>query len=152
MPYLRLLLTAFYRLKPRQETVFRGVNLGLDSLDAKYVEGRRAIWWAVSSTTSRVNRIHAFLGQNAHTNFTISAKYARNIRRFSAIRNEDELVLLPGAKLRVKSVLSPNVKPPSHTVHLVEYDEPMSLVEWILKESKTQVNVYVCLFPYLFAA
>ena len=66
------------------------------------------VWWPLSSTTDSIEVLSEpqFLGETGpRTIFTIEVKSARNIQRYSAIKNENELLLLPGTAFKVKSVL-----------------------------------------------
>ena len=56
------------------------------------------------------------------------AAHARDIASFSAFASEEELILLPGAQLRVKAVVP--MGGGLHLVQMDEVDEPMSLIEF----------------------
>ena len=55
-PYLRLLLTALYKLnlQPHPVTVYRGVKA---TLTGKYQEGDEFMWWSFGSTTCKVKTL-----------------------------------------------------------------------------------------------
>ncbi len=126
--YLRLLLEALRQLPVQKRTVYRGVKL---DLSAKFREGDEPVWWSVTSTstTMKVLQSKEFCGDDGpRTVFVVEAIHARDIAAFSAFASEEELILLPGAQLRVKAVV-----PMGHGLHYVqmdEVDEPMSLVEF----------------------
>jgi hypothetical protein len=126
--YLRLLLEALRQLPSQKRTVYRGVKL---DLSAKFREGDEPVWWSVSSTstTMKVLQSKEFCGDDGpRTVFVVEAAHARDIASFSAFASEEELILLPGAQLRVKAVLP--MGGGLHLVQMDEVDEPMSLIEF----------------------
>jgi hypothetical protein len=105
-PYLKQFFNGLHRLAPEDDTVYRGVRL---DLSAKYCQGNDLVWWAFSSATSTaaVLNNHTFLGQvGDRTLFSIKVHRCVNIRRYSAIGNEDERLILPGTAFHVKSHLA----------------------------------------------
>ena len=105
-PYLKQFLNGLHRLAPEDDTVFRGVRL---DLSAKYGKGNDLVWWAFSSATSTAAVLNndTFLGQvGDRTLFSIKVHRCVNIRRYSAIGNEDERLILPGTAFHVKSHLA----------------------------------------------
>lgn len=104
-PYLRLLLLALRRLPKEQRTVYRGVKLNLKE---DYTLTDHVIWWSLISTTNNMAVLSEpqFLGEaGQRTIFAIEVKSARNIQKYSAIKKENELLLLPGTPFNVKAVL-----------------------------------------------
>ena len=102
-PYLRLLLTALYKLnlQPHPVTVYRGVKA---TLTGKYQKGDEFMWWSFGSTTCKVETLEndMFLGQKGHrTMFNITAVSLVDIKPYSAMPHEDELLLLPGLSFKV---------------------------------------------------
>jgi hypothetical protein len=78
-------------------------------LSAKYAQGNDLVWWAFSSATSTAAVLNndTFLGQvGDRTLFSIKVHRCVNIRRYSAIGNEDERLILPGTAFHVKSHLA----------------------------------------------
>ena len=60
-----------------------------------YMEGSTVVWWSVSSTTSSLGVLQCpeFLGNSgARMIFTIDARHAVDIRRYSAIPDESEVL------------------------------------------------------------
>jgi hypothetical protein len=129
LPYLRLFVTALGKLKPTQAVVYRGVNV---DLSAQYLTGLECVWWPISITTSEVNVLSNpmfFDLAQPRTLFTIQTKHAVDIRHYSSMPNEAELVLLPGACLKVTGVLKMSENPKCVMVTLIETDaRPMTLV------------------------
>ena len=104
-PYLRLLLLALRRLPKEQRTVYRGVKLNLKE---DYASTDHVVWWSLTSTTNNMAVLSEpqFLGETGkRTIFAIEVKSARNIQKYSAIKKENELLLLPGTPFNVKAVL-----------------------------------------------
>lgn len=95
--YLRLFLTAVYKLPPFQGTVWcstRG-NL-LDRL------GRDCTWWGIRSCTNQMQVAEAFAGsQGARTIFTVKCTNGRDIHAHSSLDDIYEVLLLPGSSFRV---------------------------------------------------
>ena len=126
-PYLRLLLEALRQLPAQARSVFRGVKL---DLSAKFKKGDEPVWWSVTSTstTMEVLTSEQFCGPDGpRTVFVVRTAHARDIAAFSAFASEEELILLPGAQLKVTAVVDMG-----HGLHLVQMDEvddPMSLVD-----------------------
>ncbi|CAF3341138.1 unnamed protein product [Rotaria sp. Silwood2] len=106
--YLKLFLTALAKLPvaPRQ-TVWRGLHLDLSK---DYLPGDKITWWAFSSCTTSLNVLESnlYLGNvGTRTLFSIEAINGRTIRAHSHFTTEDEILLLPGTYLEVKSQLNP---------------------------------------------
>ena len=117
--YLKLFYTALYKLPEYKGTVWRGVA---KDLSATFHENSEHVWWAFSSCTSSVKVLKSpsFLGATgARTLFNIEVFDGRNVSEFSDL-NEDEILLLPGTRLRVISVLP---QPPGlHIIHLKQIE------------------------------
>ncbi len=126
--YLRLLLEALRQLPAKTRTVYRGVKL---DLSAKFREGDLPVWWSVSSTSTSMKVLQSkeFCGEEGpRTVFVVHAAHARDIATFSSFASEEELILLPGAQLKVRAVV-----PMGGGLHLVQMDEtdvPMSLIQF----------------------
>jgi hypothetical protein len=83
--------------------VYRGVRLGIGK---NFTPGQKTTWWGVSSCTETAGVTQGFLGtEGKRTLFTIDAKAAVNIKPYSDIAQEDEVLLRPGTTLEVKSVV-----------------------------------------------
>ncbi|CAF1584478.1 unnamed protein product, partial [Adineta ricciae] len=104
-PYLKLFLTALYKLPSCHKTIWRGVK---DDLSAQYKKGEKIIWWGVSSCAGSVSVIEQFIGQNGiRTIFSIEATNAKFIRDHSYFKEEDEIILLPGTYLQIVDKMQP---------------------------------------------
>ena len=119
LPYLKLLLHGLYQLPLENITiVYRGVKI--EGLAAKYKSkiGKKVVWWTISSCTENVAVLEnpTFLGQRGErVVFNIANCCCVKIADYSAIP-EDEVLLLPGSTLLVKSVLDAGNG--LHIVHL----------------------------------
>ena len=105
--YLKLLLTARYKLPTINTQVYRGVDVCFSELE-DCAKGCEVIWWALSSCSLEVEVLQSVLPSNGgRTIFKVLCRNGVNIRRYSAIKRESEVILLPGTELRVESILSP---------------------------------------------
>ncbi|MEZ4410983.1 MAG: ADP-ribosyltransferase domain-containing protein [Polyangiales bacterium] len=119
-PYLRIFIDAFGRLPTSQAPLWRGVHA---DLRAQYAEGAEVTWWGVSSCTPRVSVARGFLGSSgARTIFEVHPRGAVSIQKLSAFVGEEEYVLAPGTRFRVRSATV--AKDKLCTVVLEELDAP----------------------------
>ena len=139
--YLKLLLTALFKLPPHTTTVWRGIR---GDLSSQYETGQTITWWGVSSCTASVSVIDGFVGNSgSRTLFSIDAKNARSIRHHSMFAKEDEILLLPGTYLRVIGKLNPTkdltiiqMEEETPPFPLLEHPEPPSAI--LLRDSSYQ--------------
>ena len=126
--YLKLFLTALAKLPPApRQTVWRGVR---KNYSADYAPGDEVTWWAFSSCTASLSVLESelYLGTTGtRTLFSIEAINGRTVRSHSYFKNEDEILLLPGTFLEVKSRLNP--APDLHIIHLQQKIPPHDLLE-----------------------
>jgi hypothetical protein len=105
--YLKLFLTALVKIPcvPSQ-TVWRGVK---KNISKDFLPGSQVIWWSFSSCTITLTVLEndLYLGNTGErTLFSIEILNGKNIRNHSYFDNEDEVLLLPGTYLEVKSQLN----------------------------------------------
>ena len=115
--YLKLFLTGLVKLPcaPAQ-TVWRGVRSNISS---QFTEGSAITWWAFSSSTMSLSMLQSdgYLGNTGErTLLSIEVLNGRNIRDHSWFDHEDEILLLPGTYMVVKSSLNP--ADDLHIIHL----------------------------------
>ncbi|CAF3670191.1 unnamed protein product [Rotaria sp. Silwood1] len=126
--YLKLILTALVKIPSTpQETVWRGIRKDLSS---EFPRGTPVIWWGFSSctTTLHVLENNLYLGyESSRTLFSIDAINAKNVRSHSFFRNEDEVLLLPGTYMEVRSQFNP--APGLHIIHLKQMKPDSMLLE-----------------------
>jgi hypothetical protein len=129
LPYLRLFIGGLAKLKTTARTLYRGVNRDLSE---QYHKDDMKTWWPISSTTSQLSVLkdeRYFNLQQPRTLFISHARHAVDIRQYSAIENEAELVLLPGATFQVEDVLELSQNPKCTMITLQEtVDCPKSLI------------------------
>ncbi|CAF4021445.1 unnamed protein product [Rotaria sp. Silwood1] len=127
--FLKLFLTALYKLPSRAQTVWRGVR-DVD-LSSKYPKGKRLAWWGVSSCTTNVEVLKnkQFLGDtDTRTIFSIECQNGKAISRHSYFQNtEEEVILMPGSYFEVIGQLNPAAG--LHIIQLKEIEPPFPLVK-----------------------
>jgi hypothetical protein len=128
-PFLKLFLTALYKLPSYTQTVWRGVR-DVD-LSFKYPTGTKFVWWGVSSCTLSVDILKSdwFLGtQGIRTLFSIECKAGKQIGSHSHFQNrEQEVIIMPGSYFEVMGQLNPAVG--LLIIQLKEIDPPIVFVK-----------------------
>ncbi|CAF1181754.1 unnamed protein product [Didymodactylos carnosus] len=125
--YLKLLLTALYKLPSQKRTIWRGVNADISKL---YPAGSKKVWWGISSCTESVAVLESsqFLGNTGtKTLFSIECKNGKLIRPYSYYQDEDEILLPPATYLETVSQIQP--APGLHIIHLREKEPPHVLIQ-----------------------
>ncbi|CAF0902676.1 unnamed protein product [Adineta steineri] len=125
--YLKLFLTAFFKLPPSKDTlVWRGVR---EDLSAIYPKGKEFAWWAFSSCSASIDVLESpnYLGKSGtRTIFSIQTNRGKLIRAHSYFDNEDEILLPPGIYLKVVGCLNPATD--LHIIHLQEIEPPYKML------------------------
>jgi len=128
--YMKLLLTALFKLPSCSKVVWRGVRLDLRK---QYEVGKTYTWWGFSSCTESVAVLESelFLGQEGkRTIFSIECFNGKKIREHSSFEDEDEILLLPGSQFLVKGHLQPSKKDPDLIIiQLTQVEPPYILLE-----------------------
>jgi hypothetical protein len=128
-PFLKLFLTALYKLPSCTQTVWRGLR-DVD-LSPKYPTGRKFVWWGVSSCTLTVDVLKSdcFLGtQGIRTLFSIECTAGKPIGSHSYFENhEQEVIIMPGSYFEVIGQLNPAVG--LHIIQLKQIDPPIVFVK-----------------------
>ncbi|CAF1295646.1 unnamed protein product [Rotaria sordida] len=121
--YLKLVLTALFKLPSLKATVWRGVRGNLtDQYDDDIV------WWGFSSCTESMRVIEQFVGKSGvRTLFTIECTSGKAIRAHSHYNEENEILLLPGTYFRVVDKWSPAKD--LYMIHLRETPPPRPFLE-----------------------
>ena len=126
--YLKLFLTALVKLPCVPPlTVWRGVR---KDLSAQFPPGTRVTWWGFSSCTTELTVLenNMFLGNTGdRTLFSVEAINGRTVRAHSHFPTEDEIILLPGTHMTVKSQFSPASD--LHIIHLMQVKPQEMLLE-----------------------
>jgi hypothetical protein len=97
--FLKLFVTALEKLPSTNETVWRAVSEDVGSI---FDDNDVHIWWSVNSCSMNLKSIQAYLGEKKGTLFAIHTIDAKDITAFSAVPDEQEVVLMPGTRLRAK--------------------------------------------------
>jgi hypothetical protein len=97
--FLKLFMTALQKLPPTKATVWRGVNY---DATLTFVEGEVYTWWNITSCSMDLKSVQPFLGEDG-TLFAIETIHGRNISTFSAVSDEQEVILMPCTRVRVIS-------------------------------------------------
>jgi hypothetical protein len=94
--FLKLFITALGKLPSMKKTVWRGVNYD-DTLS--FVDNDIHIWWSINSCSMALNIVQPYLGESG-TLFAIDTIHGKDISAFSAVLDEQEVVLMPGTRVR----------------------------------------------------
>jgi hypothetical protein len=96
--FLKLFITAIEKLPSTKAIVWRGVNYD-DTVS--FVDNDVHVWWNINSCSMNPNVVEGFLGKSG-TLFAIDTVHGKDITLFSAIPDEQEVVLMPGTLVRRK--------------------------------------------------
>lgn len=95
--FLKLLLTALYKLPSFKGTIWRGVR---GNVNDQYNEDQ--IWWGASSCTETMKTMETFVGPDGvRTLFTIECINGKAILNHSYFKEENEILLMPGSYFQV---------------------------------------------------
>jgi hypothetical protein len=129
--FLKLVLTAFARLPSSHRFVYRGIRRDVSK---DYPKGETIIWWGFSSCTSTLDVLEndQFLGSTGTRTFiTIECTSGKDIRKYSSIPDEDEILLPPGRQFQVVSCLKQSGG--LYMIQLKETEPPYPLLEPVSK-------------------
>ncbi|CAF2079560.1 unnamed protein product [Rotaria magnacalcarata] len=116
--FIRLIMSGLEKLPDVSgETIWRGISEGIGS---SYFDNMTFTWWSFSSCTRDLKVIEPFIGLSS-TVFAIECKRAKDVSDFSAIKDEAEVILMPGTNCHVKSLSLLHEK--LYIVHLKEIFE-----------------------------
>ncbi|CAF1401050.1 unnamed protein product [Adineta steineri] len=96
--FLKLLMTAFEKLPSITGTVWRAIDFD-DSLT--FVDDEAHIWWSVNSCSKTLDICKPLLGDGG-TLYAIEVINGKDISEFAANTEEQEVVLMPGSRVRRK--------------------------------------------------
>ncbi len=107
--FLKLLVTALFKIPASTLNLYRGVTKELSQLSQNFEKGKHVVWWPVTSTASHISVLEnpQFMGKSGtRCMFTIAAVTARDIQRYSAMGSKEcEYVLMPGTCFKVEDIL-----------------------------------------------
>jgi len=118
--FLKLFMTALQKLPSCKIVAWRGV---VGDVGSAFTDNDMQTWWSVNSCSKALNVVELYLGEKG-TVFAIDATNGKDISEFSTFQEEQEVILMPGSRFRVKSK-SLNFKNTLFIVHLEE--EPVSV-------------------------
>jgi len=99
LAYLKLFMTALDKLPSITGTIWRGVcgDVGSD-----YNDDNDVTWYSINSCSKSLKVIEWYIGETG-TVFAINALHGKDISDYSVFKEEQEIILMPGCHLRVKS-------------------------------------------------
>ncbi|CAF1658942.1 unnamed protein product [Adineta ricciae] len=97
-PYLKLFITALEKLSSLEITIWRGVS---GDVSSSFTNKGEEIWWSVNSCSKNPDIVGRYIGPTG-TVFAINALQGKDISEYSAIKDEEEVVLMPGTRLIVR--------------------------------------------------
>jgi hypothetical protein len=133
--YLKLFLTALYKLPSIKKAIWRGIRG-----DVSHLYQKDYIWWGVSSCTETMEAMEKFVGRKGvRTLFMIECINGKSIQSHSHHKGENEIILMPGTYLRVIGKWSPATG--LHMIHLQEEIPPHPLLASPLDSSPSSSSV-----------
>ena len=96
--FLKLFISALKKIPPIDGTFWRAVSGDVGSI---FDNEDEHIWWNFNSCSKKPSIVQYYVGSSG-TLFAIQTLDARDITEFSAIPIEQEVVLMPGTRLRAK--------------------------------------------------
>jgi len=112
--YLKLFLTALYKLPSLKKVIWRGIRG-----DVSHLYRKDFIWWGVSSCTETMEVMEKFVGRSGvRTLFMIECIHGKAIQSHSFYTDENEIILMPGTYLRVIDKWSP-----AEGLHIIRLQE-----------------------------
>jgi hypothetical protein len=99
VPFLKLFIAAVKKLPVTKATVWRGINY---DAALTFVAGEVYTWWNITSCSMNNNIAQKYLDKSG-TLFLIEITQGRDISMFSAFPDEQEVILMPGTRVRAKN-------------------------------------------------
>ena len=125
--YLKLMLTALWKLPSAQGLVYRGVKR---DIRAQFDKGKTLTWWGLTSCTSALDLMQSdqFLGKSGdRTMFIIQCMDGKSIHKYSQFADENEVLLLPCSYFEVLG--SADQGNGLHTIHIKQIQPPVLLIQ-----------------------
>eukprot|EP00927_Polykrikos_kofoidii_P039990 TRINITY_DN3426_c0_g1_i5.p1 TRINITY_DN3426_c0_g1~~TRINITY_DN3426_c0_g1_i5.p1 ORF type:complete len:1325 (+),score=170.48 TRINITY_DN3426_c0_g1_i5:106-4080(+) len=121
--YLYFLIKALRKLSPWKGTVYRGIDVnGVHILGPNYSEGRKVHFSGMSSAAPALDVAKGFAGEDGVI-LRMKIRTGRDIRQYSAIPNESEILLLPNIGLIVTEEMHFDDAIGANVIDLVESSE-----------------------------
>ena len=99
LPFLKLLMGALQKLPDTKASLWRGVNYDATT---EFIDDGTYTWWGVTSCSRSVNIVQRFMSGGG-TLFNIETAHGKDISMFSVVSEEEEVILIPGTRVRAKS-------------------------------------------------
>jgi hypothetical protein len=128
--YLKLVLTALFRLQSIRLNIYRGLKLNTKIECERYQEGKDIVWWGFSSCTTNKNisqKEHFLNSTGTRTLFIIECLHGKEIGSHSWNKNDQEVLLLPGTRFEV--VRCDRRRDDFHKIYLKEIEGESVLLE-----------------------
>ncbi|CAF0952177.1 unnamed protein product [Adineta steineri] len=125
--YLKLFLTALWKLNDFHDLVYRGVKRNISD---DFPKGKKFAWWGLSSTTTSLDVLQAdtFLGENGpRTLFNIQCFNGKMIQNHSQFPTENEVLLLPCSYFEVMGNMKQGAD--LRIIHLKQIEPPVVLIQ-----------------------
>jgi hypothetical protein len=97
LAFLKLFITALGKLPSLAITVWRGTSSNICS---NFVDNPVETWWTVNSCSRNPRVVEFYLG-GLGTVFGIETMYGKDIAKYSAYLDEEEIILMPGTRVRL---------------------------------------------------
>ena len=141
--FMKLFISALEKLPSTNASIWRGVNY---DATAKFSDNEIYTWWDVSSWSMKIDSVQPFLGESG-TLFAIETNHGKNISMFSAIPDEQEVILMPGTHVRARSS-SLNLMNRYFIIHLEEINTARYVfsknIECLPRKHSEQNQSYEC--------
>lgn len=98
-PYLKIVITALTKLPPLSDATVVWHAVPRDRA-SQFSGHQDQTWWAISSCSKNLRVSEVYIGDSG-TIFAIETHYGRDIVAYSAIGCEEEVILLPGTRVRL---------------------------------------------------
>lgn len=98
--FLKLLISALEKLPSIATNAWRGVG---DDTCFNFKTDDEQIWWSFNSFSKNLIVVQSYISQGG-TLFTINTTQGKDISLYSAFPQEEEVILMPGTKLCIKSL------------------------------------------------
>lgn len=137
--YLKLILTALFRLPSMRSTVYRGLKLDTQIEYERYKEGTDVIWWGFSSCTTNKNisqKGHFLLPSGTRTLFIIECYNGKYVGSHSYNKNDQEVLLLPATQFQV--VRCDRQRDDIHKIYMKEVEPQHVLLESVFSSPVNQ--------------
>jgi len=119
----------------KHRILYRGIKI---DLSGEYQKDKTFVWWAFSSSTSSIEVLEQFLGQNgSRTIFNIECDSAKDISRHSMCQNENEILMYPARQFQIVS--SFNSGNQLKIIHIKKIQPPFPLI-YIPSTPSTIIN------------